>query len=161
MVRTGERVVIQKWLSAGRIGAAIVYGAMFCGLSPARAGDLTEPPADLAVAAPDPRPDVLHDKSRPVAKTARKAKSAALKPSPASAAEPAPPAPDKPVVAPKASASADGPLSLGLKWNGTNEPDYGPATALRGINQSIDSNLLGGSTQPVGAGAEVGVKYKF
>ena len=161
MVRTGERVVIQKWLSAGRIGAAIVYGAMFCGLAPARAGDLTEPPADLAVAAPDPRPDVLHEKSRPVAKTARKAKSAALKPSPASAAEPGPPAPDKPAAAPKASASADGPLSLGLKWNGTNEPDYGPATALRGINQSIDSNLLGGSTQPVGAGAEVGVKYKF
>ena len=47
------------------------------------------------------------------------------------------------------------------KWNGENETDYGPATALRNINQSINSNLLGGSSQPVGAGAEVGVKYKF
>ena len=153
--------MIDKCPSAGRLAAAIVCGLIFCGSAPAWAGDATEPPASLMVAAPDAAPAMVAKPAPPVAKPARKAKSAALKPVPASAAESAPPAPDKPVVAPKASASADGPLSLGLKWNGTNEPDYGAATALRGINQSIDLNLLGGSSQPVGAGAEVGVKYKF
>jgi hypothetical protein len=141
--------------------AAIVCGAMFCGVSAARAGDLTDSPADLAVAAPDPRPDAVQETSRPMAKTARKLKPAALKPSWASAATSTPPAPEKPVVAPKASGNADGPLSLGLKWNAENETDYGAATVLRDINQRIDSNILGGSAQPVGAGAEVGVKYKF
>lgn len=153
--------MIDKWPSAGRLAAAIVYGVTSCGLASARAGDIAEPPASLMVAAPDAAPVAAAKPASPVAKPARKAKSAALKPVPASAAESGPSVPDKPAVAPKASASADGPLSLGLKWNGTNEPDFGPATSLRGINQSIDSKLLGGSSQPVGAGAEVGVKYKF
>ncbi len=144
---------------AGRL-AALACGAAICGLAPARAGDLFAPPADLAVAAPDAAPAAAPKTAPPAtAKKAQKAKSAALKAAPA-AAPSSPPEPEKPVAA-KAPASADGPVSVGLKWNGTNEPDYGPATALRGINQSINSNLLGGSAQPVGAGAEVGVKYKF
>ena len=142
--------------------AAMFCGAMFAVSAPARAGDLIEPPADLMVAAPDAAPLAVAKPVRPVAKAARKAKAAALKPVPTSAANSPPPAsPDKPVAASKPSTSANSPVSVVGKWNGENETDYGPATALRNINQSINSNLLGGSTQPVGAGAEVGVKYKF
>ncbi|MGO9673797.1 MAG: hypothetical protein ACLPSF_06450 [Methylocella sp.] len=159
--------MIHKWRYAGRLAAAIASGAIFCGLAAGAAragdlaGDLTAPPADLMIAAPDAAAVAVPKPTRPVAKAARKAKAAAREAVPARAVESTPPAPDKPAEASKPSTSADGPVSLVGKWNGENETDYGAATALRGINQSIDSKLLGGSTQPVGAGAEVGVKYKF
>ena len=154
MIETGR-------LTKGMV-AALVCAATLCGLASARAGVLAAPPADLSVAAPNSGAVAAPKTAATVAaKKARKARAAALKPDPARAAGSSPSAPEKPAAAPKASADAEGPVSLVGKWNGTNEPDYGPATALRGINQSIDSNLLGGSSQPVGAGAEVGVKYKF
>lgn len=156
------------WRCAGFSVVAIVSGAIFCGLAPAQAGDIVEPPASLMVAEPDAAPLALAKPAPSTAKTAqktpkvvRKAKATAREKIPASAAESGAPAPDKPVAASKPPAHDDGPVSLVGKWNGENETDFGAATSLRAINQSIDSKLLGGSSQPVGAGAEVGVKYKF
>jgi hypothetical protein len=154
------------WRCAGFSVVAIVSGAIFCGLAPAQAGDIVEPPASLMVAEPDAAPLARARPASSAAKTARKtpkamrkAKTAPRAQIPASAAESG--APDKPVAASKPPAHDDGPVSLVGKWNGENETDFGPGTSLRAINQSIDSKLLGGSSQPVGAGAEVGVKYKF
>jgi hypothetical protein len=49
------------------------------------------------------------------------------------------------------------PLSFGLKWNADNQtPTSGPSTS--GLINDYNKNING---QPVGTGAEVGVKYKF
>ncbi len=126
--------------------------AMLVGLWPGSvlARDLTEPPPDLSVAAPDPAPKA----SRPIVKNKKRAKSAAQTNS-----EPEPAASAQPAIHRKDAVAGEDPVSFGMKWNGTNE-SFGAATSLREINQTING-AAGVSAQPVGAGAEVGVKYKF
>jgi hypothetical protein len=148
--------VIHPLRFAAILGASILCGV---GATPAPARDLTDPPAELDVAAPDSQPNAAASAARSAVKKAKKARAAT--PKPVAAAQPHAPASENADVAPRKSGAADDPVSVGLKWNGTKEPDYGAGTSLRQINQQIDSHILGGSAPPVGAGAEVGVKYKF
>jgi len=148
-------VIGQGW-SGGCLAAAIFAGLL---VGSAFARDLTEPPPDLAVAAPDPRPEAPAKTSQPIVKNKKKAKSAAQKPSSPIGSEPQSSASEQPAFHKKDAGSGDDPVSFGMKWNGTNE-SYGAATSLREINQKINSST-GVNAQPVGAGAEIGVKYKF
>jgi len=151
-----ERDVIGRGWFSGCFAAAIL-AALSVGSALAR--DLTEPPLDLAVAAPDPRPEAASKASQPVVKNKKKAKSAAQNTSSPINSEPQRSALRQSAIHSKDAKGGDDPVSFGMKWNGTNE-SYGAATSLREINQTINSST-GFNAQPVGAGAAVGVKYKF
>ena len=145
----------EDWFG-GCLAAAIFAGSL---AGSAFARDLTAPPPDLAVAAPDPRPEVPAKTSQPIVKNKKKAKSAAQNASSPICSGQQSSAPEQPAFHKKDARGGDDPVSFGMKWNGTNE-SYGAATSLREINQTINSTT-GVNAQPVGAGAEIGVKYKF
>jgi hypothetical protein len=144
----------------GRFGGCLA-AAILAGLSvgSALARDLTEPPLDLAVAAPDPRREAASKASQPIVKNKKKDKSAAQDANSPINSEPQRSASGQPAVHSKDAKGGDDPVSFGMKWNGTNE-SYGAATSLREINQTINRST-GVNAQPVGAGAAVGVRYKF
>jgi hypothetical protein len=148
-------MIAQIWL--GRRLAAAILAGLWAGAALAR--DLTEPPPDLAVAAPDPQPEAASKASQPMVKNKKKATSAARNANAAIGSEPQSSASGQPAIHAKEAGAQDDPVSFGMKWNGTNE-SYGAATSLREINQTINGST-GVTAQPVGAGAELGVKYKF
>jgi hypothetical protein len=125
--------------------------------APASAGDDLALPPDLRNSAAPPPAAPPHAAPSPKQTKPQSAKQHAERPKPSSVAAPVPPPPTSTteVVRPK-SKTAEDPLSFGMKWNATNDPNFGPSTSS--LLNEYHHDLTG---QPTGAGGQIGLKYKF
>jgi len=139
--------------------ASSCFIAVLAFAAPASAGDdLTLPPDLRSSAAPPPAAPA--PVPPPKQRKPQSAKQHAERPKPSSVAAPTAPVPPPPtstteVVRPK-SKTAEDPLSFGMKWNATNDPNFGPSTSS--LLNEYHHDLTG---QPTGAGGQIGLKYKF
>jgi len=138
--------------------ASSCFIAVLAFAAPASAGDdLTLPPDLRSSAAPPPAAPA--PVPPPKQRKPQSAKQHAERPKPSSVAAPTAPVPPAAstteAVRPK-SKTADDPLSFGMKWNATNDPNFGPSTSslLNEYNHDLNN-------QPTGAGGQIGLKYKF